>query len=103
MSERVFDGLKVIDCASFIAGPAAATVMSDFGAAVVKIEPPGAGDPYRRRATPSMGPGLKSNPGFELDGRQMEKMTILAGSVERAGSFVPTIIVNGDGRYFASE
>ena len=25
----------------------------------------------------------------------MEKMTILAGSVERAGSFVPTIIVNG--------
>ena len=33
----------------------------------------------------------------------MEKMTILAGSVERAGSFVPTIIVNGDGRYFASE
>jgi len=48
MGERVFDGLKVIDCASFIAGPAAATVMSDFGAAVVKIEPPGMGDPYRR-------------------------------------------------------
>ena len=51
MGERVFDGLKVIDCASFIAGPAAATVMSDFGAEVIKIEPPGAGDPYRRRAT----------------------------------------------------
>ena len=34
MSERIFDGLKVIDCASFIAGPAAATVMSDFGADV---------------------------------------------------------------------
>ena len=43
MSERIFDGLKVIDCASFIAGPAAATVMSDFGADVVKIEPPGIG------------------------------------------------------------
>ena len=52
MGERVFDGLKVIDCASFIAGPAAATVMSDFGAEVIKIEAPGAGDPYRRRATP---------------------------------------------------
>ncbi|HWO86643.1 MAG TPA: CoA transferase, partial [Stellaceae bacterium] len=64
MGERVFDGLKVIDCASFIAGPAAATVMSDFGAEVIKIEPPGAGDPYRRRATPPIGPGLKSNPGF---------------------------------------
>ena len=60
MAEGIFDGIKVIDCASFIAGPAAATVMSDFGAAVVKIEPPGAGDPYRRRATPPIGPGLAS-------------------------------------------
>src|SRR5919108_895191 len=76
MGERVFDGLKVIDCASFIAGPAAATVMSDFGAEVIKIEPPGAGDPYRRRATPSMGPGLKSNPGFELDGRNKKSLAL---------------------------
>ena len=76
MGERVFDGLKVIDCASFIAGPAAATVMSDFGAGVIKIEPPGAGDPYRRRATPSMGPGLKSNPGFELDGRNKRSLAL---------------------------
>jgi crotonobetainyl-CoA:carnitine CoA-transferase CaiB-like acyl-CoA transferase len=37
MGELVFDGLKVLDCASFIAGPAAATVMSDFGANVIKI------------------------------------------------------------------
>src|SRR4051794_1029967 len=43
VTERIFDGLKVIDCASFIAGPAAATVMSDFGADVIKIEPPGSG------------------------------------------------------------
>jgi crotonobetainyl-CoA:carnitine CoA-transferase CaiB-like acyl-CoA transferase len=76
MGERVFDGLKVIDCASFIAGPAAATVMSDFGAEVVKIEPPGAGDPYRRRATPPMGPGLASNPGFELDGRNKKSLAL---------------------------
>jgi crotonobetainyl-CoA:carnitine CoA-transferase CaiB-like acyl-CoA transferase len=76
MSERVFDGLKVIDCASFIAGPAAATVMSDFGAEVIKIEPPGAGDPYRRRAAPPIGPGLKSNPGFELDGRNKKSLAL---------------------------
>src|SRR5215471_381531 len=76
MGERVFDGLKVIDCASFIAGPAAATVMSDFGAAVIKIEPPGVGDPYRRRATPSMGPGLKGNPGFVLDGRNKKSLAL---------------------------
>ena len=76
MGERVFDGLKVIDCASFIAGPAAATVMSDFGAAVVKIEPTGMGDPYRRRATPSMGPGLAGNPGFVLDGRNKKSLAL---------------------------
>src|ERR1700759_5077412 len=47
MEKGIFDGLKVLDCASFIAAPAAATVLSDFGAEVIKIEPPGAGDPYR--------------------------------------------------------
>jgi formyl-CoA transferase len=73
---RVFDGVRVIDCASFIAGPAAATVMSDFGAEVIKIEPPGAGDPYRRRATPPLGPGLDHNPGFELDGRNKESLAL---------------------------
>ncbi|HET6182540.1 MAG TPA: CoA transferase [Acetobacteraceae bacterium] len=43
----IFAGLRVIDCASFVAAPAAATVFSDFGADVIKIEPPGTGDPYR--------------------------------------------------------
>src|ERR1700719_1124836 len=76
MAERVFDGLKVIDCASFIAGPAAATVMSDFGAEIIKIEPRGAGDPYRRRATPPVGPGLASNPGFVLDGRNKKSLAL---------------------------
>src|SRR5262245_43096863 len=45
--ERIFEGLKVLDCASFIAAPAASTVLSDFAADVIKIEPPGQGDPYR--------------------------------------------------------
>jgi crotonobetainyl-CoA:carnitine CoA-transferase CaiB-like acyl-CoA transferase len=47
MAGGIFEGLKVLDCASFIAAPAAATVLSDFGADVIKIEPPGTGDPYR--------------------------------------------------------
>jgi crotonobetainyl-CoA:carnitine CoA-transferase CaiB-like acyl-CoA transferase len=47
VEQRIFDGLRVIDCASFIAAPAAATVLADFGADVIKIEPPGRGDPYR--------------------------------------------------------
>ena len=47
MAGGIFEGLKVLDCASFIAAPAAATVLADFGAEVIKIEPPGSGDPYR--------------------------------------------------------
>jgi len=46
-TESLFSGLKVVDCASFIAGPAATTVLADFGADVIKIEPPGMGDTYR--------------------------------------------------------
>jgi len=40
-------GLRVVDLASWIAGPAAATVLGDFGADVVKVEPPVVGDAYR--------------------------------------------------------
>ena len=74
MTERIFDGLKVIDCASFIAGPAAATIMSDFGAEVVKIEPPGMGDPYRRRAVPN--PKNPLNPGFLFDTRNKRSLAL---------------------------
>ncbi len=38
--------MLVIDAATFLAGPGAATVLGDYGARVVKIEPPG-GDRYR--------------------------------------------------------
>jgi len=41
-------GLKVIEMGQLIAGPFAAKTLSDFGAEVVKIEPPGAGDPLRQ-------------------------------------------------------
>jgi crotonobetainyl-CoA:carnitine CoA-transferase CaiB-like acyl-CoA transferase len=59
MEKGIFEGLKVLDCASFIAAPAAATVMSDFGADVIKIEPPGVGDPYRN--LPNL-PGYPASP-----------------------------------------
>ena len=43
----LFSGLRVIDCGTYVAGPAAATIMSDFGAEVIKIERPGGGDLWR--------------------------------------------------------
>jgi crotonobetainyl-CoA:carnitine CoA-transferase CaiB-like acyl-CoA transferase len=46
-NDGVLAGLKVIDCATYVAGPAAATIMSDFGADVIKIERPPDGDLWR--------------------------------------------------------
>jgi crotonobetainyl-CoA:carnitine CoA-transferase CaiB-like acyl-CoA transferase len=45
-NDNIFSGLKVVDLASFIAGPGAAVILSDYGADVVKVEPP-AGDSWR--------------------------------------------------------
>jgi crotonobetainyl-CoA:carnitine CoA-transferase CaiB-like acyl-CoA transferase len=61
-------GIRVIDCASYIAAPAAATLLSDFGAEVIKIEPP-EGDPYRRLV-----PGL-SYP-WDLDARNKRSLAL---------------------------
>jgi formyl-CoA transferase len=41
-------GLKVIELGQLIAGPFAAKTLSDFGAEVIKIEPPASGDPLRK-------------------------------------------------------
>jgi crotonobetainyl-CoA:carnitine CoA-transferase CaiB-like acyl-CoA transferase len=43
----LLSGLRVVEMASFIFAPAAATILSDFGAEVIKVEPPVTGDPYR--------------------------------------------------------
>lgn len=42
------EGIKVIELGSLIAGPYAASILAQFGADVIKIEPPGVGDPLRR-------------------------------------------------------
>ncbi len=42
------EGLKVLELGQLIAGPFAAKTLADFGAEVIKIEPPGSGDPLRK-------------------------------------------------------
>jgi formyl-CoA transferase len=73
MADGIFAGLKVIDCASWIAGPAAATILSDFGAEVIKIEPPGAGDPWR--ASPPV-PGKTTDYWWQLTARNKRSLAI---------------------------
>ena len=68
-------GLKVIDAASFIAGPVAATVLADFGADVIKVEAPG-GDGFRDiYALPGM-PIDSRNYAWEVDNRSKRGICI---------------------------
>ena len=73
MTEGIFADLKVIDCASWIAGPAAATILSDFGADVIKIEPPGPGDPWRAL---SPVPGKATDYYWQLTARNKRSLAI---------------------------
>lgn len=69
-------GVRVLDVASFIAAPLAATVMADYGADVVKVEPPGAGDPNRNMRTLSSYPPSAVNYPWEMDSRGKRSIVI---------------------------
>jgi len=75
-NENIFSGLKVLDFASFIAGPAATTVLSDFGAEVIKVEPPGIGDPYRYLYMTPPNPRLKENYAWQLTNRNKRSLVL---------------------------
>ena len=45
---QALSGLKILELGQLIAGPFAAKTLADFGAEVIKIEPPGSGDPLRK-------------------------------------------------------
>src|SRR6202051_2478091 len=76
MEKGIFEGLKVMDCASFIAAPAAATVLSDFGADVIKIEPPGQGDPYRNLTNLPGYPASPHNFAWMLESRNKKSLAL---------------------------
>ncbi|SAI24252.1 CoA-transferase family III [Bordetella ansorpii] len=48
MAAQILAGIRVLELGQLIAGPFAAKTLADFGAQVVKIEPPGQGDPLRK-------------------------------------------------------
>ncbi|MEO7653109.1 MAG: CoA transferase, partial [Bryobacteraceae bacterium] len=80
----ILSGLRVIDCGTYIAGPAAATILSDFGAEVIKIERPPHGDPYRYLSLlPSM-PVSEHLYCWILDGRNKKSIALdLSGDAGR--------------------
>ena len=69
-------GVRVLDVASFIAAPVAATVMADYGADVIKVEPPGTGDPNRNMRTLSSYPPSPVNYPWEMDSRGKRSIAI---------------------------
>jgi crotonobetainyl-CoA:carnitine CoA-transferase CaiB-like acyl-CoA transferase len=102
---RLLDGIRVIDAASFIAGPVATTVMADFGADVIKIEPPG-GDSYRIRNTgyPASAYNFpwivdnRSKRAVAIDLRRREGQDVLHRLVRGADVFVTNAPLDGRAR-----
>src|SRR5262245_54231174 len=61
-------GIRVVELGFWVAGPSAGGVLADWGAEVVKIEPPD-GDPFRGLYLSVSGVEIPANPPFELDNR----------------------------------
>jgi crotonobetainyl-CoA:carnitine CoA-transferase CaiB-like acyl-CoA transferase len=70
-------GIKVIELGMFVAGPAAAAALGDWGADVVKVENPAGGDPIRALLSlglVSVEPDV--NPALELENRNKRSITV---------------------------
>ena len=76
MTERLLlSGIRVLDVGSYLAGPAGGTVMADFGADVIKIEPRD-GDPYRQLGEPPGAPKPLHNAFWVQDARSKRSLAM---------------------------
>ena len=98
-NDNIFSGLKVVDFASFIAGPSAAVILSDFGADVLKVEPP-AGELWRMGHKIPPQPQAKDAYPWHLANRNKRGMTLDLKSpsakqvLERLVKWADVLIVN---------
>jgi len=105
---HIFSGLKVLDLASYIAGPAAATILADFGADVIKVEPPGTGDVYRFFSAMPPNPVSDVNYAWQLTNRNKRSIAINLKSVsakevlQRLVRWADVVVVNFPPRVKAS-
>jgi crotonobetainyl-CoA:carnitine CoA-transferase CaiB-like acyl-CoA transferase len=87
-------GLRVVDAATLVAGPMVATMLGEFGAEVVKVEQPGAGDPLRTWGPAKDGIGLvwksvsRNKRCVTLDLRQRDGQEILHQLLDVTDVFV---------------
>lgn len=89
----MLDGVRIIEHATYIAAPGCGAMLSDWGADVIKIEPPG-GDPIRRFFE-SIGVENDSNPVFDLDNRG-KRSIILDVTKPEAASVMRTLVGAAD-------
>lgn len=75
MTDNIFSGLKVVDFASFVAAPGAAVILSDYGADVIKVEPP-SGDAWRHGNQVPPQPLSKEPYQFHLANRNKRSLTL---------------------------
>jgi len=80
---QVLAGVRIVELTMWIAGPAAGGILADWGAEVIKVEPPGTGDP-QRNVYGTLGYGDIPNPSFMLDNRG--KRSVALTCVPRTGS-----------------
>jgi crotonobetainyl-CoA:carnitine CoA-transferase CaiB-like acyl-CoA transferase len=98
-TDNIFSGLKVVDLASFIAGPGAAVILSDFGADVIKVEPP-TGDTWRIGYKVPPLPRAKDNYPWHLNNRNKRGLALDLKSpqapdiLERLVKWADVLIVN---------
>src|SRR5881397_1350770 len=98
-TDNIFSGLKVVDLSSFIAGPAAAVILSDFGADVIKVEPP-SGDTWRIGNKIPPQPRARDNYPWHLNNRNKRGLALdlksphAAEILERLVKCADVLIVN---------
>ena len=88
------EGLRVLDAATLFAGPTAATMLTDFGAHVVKIEHPTKGDPVRGHGYSKDGHSLwwanigRNKKTLALDFSKPEGANLLLDLIENTDVFI---------------
>ena len=73
-SNGPLSGLRVLELGHFIAAPFCTRVLADLGADVIKVEPPGRGDPVRTWG--EMPEGHKSSVWWSVHGRNKQSVTV---------------------------